>query len=211
MNPLDKIKEGVLNLDWSLVCEGYAAITGKLLIKPVEPHEKNTFILEMPFNDLISRAIACKILDTNFEKIKCAGGSQVLDMHVCCMVVDKPDTKDSVAEICDISQPTNNDDAEQPTDDDDENVEFDAITKPGEKVGLFGNPTVLITEKPTAKQIEINKRRAAARREPRVSRPPPKTYEVKCTDCEKTFDSHMRAGDFGQKCSKCLRSTKRER
>lgn len=96
------------------------------------------------------------------------------------------------------------------TDDDEENAEFNEVVQTGKGVGLYGNTTVLITEKPTAKQIKANKERAA-RGNQKVSRPPPRTYKVKCTDCEKTFESRVKAGEFGQKCSSCLRATRRDR
>lgn len=35
-------------------------------------------------NELIIRAIVCKVLDANFEEVECVGDSEVLDMHVCC-------------------------------------------------------------------------------------------------------------------------------
>lgn len=35
-------------------------------------------------NELIIRAIVCKVLDVNFEEVECVGDSVVLDMHKSC-------------------------------------------------------------------------------------------------------------------------------
>lgn len=155
MNPLEKIRDGILKRDWALVCKGYYAMTG----------------------------------------------------HNLSSQTNKPDTEDYVAETCGVSQAANDDDVAQPTDD----HEFNEVIQTGEKIGLYGNTTVLITEKPTADEIKKNKERAANREQPRVPRPSPKTHKIKCTDCEKTFESRVKAGEFGQKCPKCLRSMSRER
>ena len=189
MNPLNKIGEGIKEQDWDLVCEGYNAMTGHDLSVSTKP---DNFILEVPWNESTMRLF-----------------KQCLHQMIDEFVEFVPE--DHAAETCNVLQPTNNDDIEQPEENDEENVDFKEVTSEGDGVGLYGNKAVLITEKPTAKQVKINKKRAADRETPRVSRPPPKTYEVECTDCERTFDSPVRSGEFGQKCSKCLKSTNRER
>lgn len=35
-------------------------------------------------NELIIRAIVCKVLDANFEEVECVGDSEVLDFHKSC-------------------------------------------------------------------------------------------------------------------------------
>lgn len=192
MNPLDKIREGVEKQDWGLVCEGYNAMTGHNLSSPTELD-----------SDSVTDKSAIQLFKSHILRM--------VEEFELPILTDEQDTEDYVVETCDVSQPISDDDVAQPADDDEENVEFDAVTESVEKVGLFGNPTVLITEKPTAKQVETNKERDAAREEPKVPRPPPKTYEVKCTDCEKPFDSRVKTGEFGQKCPKCLRSMRRDR
>ena len=183
MNPLSKIGEGVKKQDWGLVCEGYNAMTGQDLSAPTESAS----------NYLSSKSIIQLFKGHILRTI------EEFELSV---LTDKPDTESDAVE---------DDDATQSADDDEENVDFKEVTSEGGGVGFYGNPTVLVTETPTAKQVKINKKRAAARGTPRVSRPPPKTYEVECTDCERTFDSHVRSGEFGQKCPKCLKSTNRER
>lgn len=196
MNPLDKIKRGVEKQDWDLVCEGHNAMTGQNLLKPPQRSDKNVLMLEVPYNESTIRLF-----------------KQCLRQMIDEFVEFVPE--DHVAETCDVSQPVDqledDDDVAEPEDDDEENVEFDEVTQTKDGVGHYGNPTVVLTEKPKQNQIQANQKRAEARADHEVCRPPPKMYKVKCTDCETPFESHRRSGKFGQKCPKCLRSTARER
>ena len=187
MNPLNKIGEGIKKQDWGLVCEGYNAMTGQDLSVPTQ----------IPKNDTLTGMSALELFKQHIQQ-------SIAEFEVFPTPIDEPDTESDAVEEDDH-------DRTQPADDDEENVDFKAVTSEGDGVGLYGNKTMLITETPTAKQVEINKKRAADRETPKVSRPPPKTHEVECTDCGNTFDSPVRAGEFGQKCPKCLRSTNRER
>jgi len=184
MNPLDKIKDGIEKQDWSLVCEGYNTMTGQNLLTPSKP-------LEVPFTD------------TTIQLFKSCMQQMIDEFEFVQEMTDKPDTEDHVVETCDVAQPE---------DDDEENIDFDEVTSAVDGVGLYGNRTVLITEKPTASSIEANEKRAAGRDEQKMHRPPPKTHEVKCSDCGNTFKTRMKAGgQFGQKCPGCLKSTSRSR
>lgn len=191
MNPLEKIKEGVEQRNWDLVCEGYSAMTGQDLPLPAKSDNINSLVIEVPFSD------------TTIQLFKNCMRQMIDEFEFVQEMIDKPDAKGVATDLDAIN-------ADQPDDDDEENVEFDAVTESVEKVGLFGNPTVLITEKPKQSQIEANQVRAANREEPRVSRPPPKKYKVKCTDCEEPFESRVKTGEFGQKCPKCLRAMRRD-
>lgn len=198
MNPLEKIKNGISKQDWGLVCEGYNAMTGQDLSLPTQPNNISPFLLEVPFDN------------TTIQLFKDCMRQMIDEFEFVQTVMDKPDTEDHIAETCDVSQPANNDDVEQPAGDDEENVDFNEVTESVEKIGLFGNTTVLITEKPKKDQIEENQKRYANRKGPKVTRPPPKIYQVECNNCEKTFDSRIKSGEFGQKCPSCLRSMRRD-
>ena len=200
MNPLNKIKEGVKKQDWDLVCEGYNSMTGQNLPAPTKPIDRSAFVLEVPFSD------------TTIELFKSCMRQMIDEFEFVQTVIDKPDTEDHAVETSDVLQSSSDDDEEQPEDDDEENVDFSEVTSVGDGVGLYGNKTVLITEQPKPGQIEANKKRAEARVEHNVSRPPPKIHKVECTDCGNPFKTPMKAGgQFGQKCPKCLKSTNRER
>lgn len=200
MNPLDKIKEGVLNLDWSLVCEGYTTMTGKLLIKPVQPCKKNVLMLETTYSE------------STIQLFKDCLRQMIDEFEFVQTVIDEPDTKDIVG-LNEPNYPVGNDDKKHDDDDDDDegDIDFEEITEQNEKVGLYGNPTILITEEITPERVEANRKQLAKRSVQKVSRPPPRKYKVKCTDCEKTFDSDISTSKFGQKCPKCLRSMGRDR
>lgn len=185
MNPLDKIKRGISEQDWGLVCEGYNAITGHGLSSPTESDSDS--VTSKSTIQLFKRHILRMVEDFELPTL-----------------TDQSDAKKIVVDVDD-------NDADQSEDDEEENVDFNAVTEPVERKGLFGNTTVLITEKPKQSQIEENQKRYANREGPKVSRPPPKTYQVKCTDCDKPFKSRVQSGEFGQKCPSCLRATRRDR
>lgn len=181
MNPLNKIGEGIKEQDWDLVCEGYNAMTGQNLPLPIK--SDNITPIQLQVSLKLFKNYMKQMID-EFEFVQ----------------IDKPDANQIAV-----------DDVEQPANDDEENVDFNEVTESVEKIGLFGNTTVLITETPKQSQIEENQKRYANREGPKVSRPPPKTYQVKCTDCDKPFKSRVQSGKFGQKCSSCLRATRRDR
>jgi len=67
----------------------------------------------------------------------------------------------------------------------------------------------LITEEPDPEEVEANKKKAARTNKQRRS--PPKTYMVKCSECDKDFATKISSGDIGQKCKTCLAKLKRHR
>lgn len=71
--------------------------------------------------------------------------------------------------------------------------------------------TQLITNDPSSEEIEQNKVKAtkSQRSKIKLNRKTPKMYDVECNECEKTFKSHRKSGELGQKCPKCLRDKKR--
>ncbi len=70
--------------------------------------------------------------------------------------------------------------------------------------GYFGNQSVQITCEATEKEIQENESKKI-KKEKRES---PKTYQVKCSICDKSFTSYTQASDeLGQRCSKCIRDS----
>lgn len=50
-------------------------------------------------NELIIRAVICKVLDVNFEEVECVGDSEMLNMHVCCFEQRGQEEKIDVVEV----------------------------------------------------------------------------------------------------------------
>lgn len=80
----------------------------------------------------------------------------------------------------------------------------ETITKGSAPSGHFGNKSVPITDEATEKEIQENE----ARKIKKEKRESPKTYQVKCSVCEKEFTSYTQpSGELGQRCSKCIRDS----
>lgn len=76
------------------------------------------------------------------------------------------------------------------------------------KKGYYGNITQPLTEDVPLAEIDKNIKKAEVTKERKTKRSPPKKYNVKCSQCEQTFESNRQESkDFGQKCSKCLQET----
>lgn len=50
-------------------------------------------------NELIIRAIVCKVLDVNFEEVECVGDSVVLDFHKSCFEQHGQEQKIDTVEV----------------------------------------------------------------------------------------------------------------
>lgn len=50
-------------------------------------------------NELIIRAVVCKVLDANFEEVECVGDSGVLDMHKSCFEQQGQEQSVDVVEV----------------------------------------------------------------------------------------------------------------
>lgn len=76
------------------------------------------------------------------------------------------------------------------------------------KKGYYGNTTKLLTEDVLSEEINENIEKAAITNERKTKRSPVKKYNIKCSQCEQTFESdRQESKDFGQKCPRCLRDT----
>ena len=63
-----------------------------------------------------------------------------------------------------------------------------------------------ITNEPDPDEMEKNKLEAKRSKKNKATRPPVKKYNVKCNECEKTFESDRPEGEIGQKCRSCLKA-----
>lgn len=81
------------------------------------------------------------------------------------------------------------------------------ITNPTDKIGYYGNKTILITEEATKEEIESNKKwKEDDDKKERIKRPKFKNFKITCSDCEKKFESPVKpSSEIGQLCSRCLK------
>ncbi len=84
-------------------------------------------------------------------------------------------------------------------------TETKGLTISAEKVGHYGNKTVLVADTPTKEEIEEGRKLAENRKGPKIRRQPYTLHNVKCSSCDKVFKSPIKDSNFGQKCKACLR------
>lgn len=90
---------------------------------------------------------------------------------------------------------------------------IDVTVEPTEQADelVTSDNSCLITNTPTQAEIEENKKLAAKSMQRKTAtnrQSKPTTYEVKCSECNKTFLSPIRSGSIGQKCQDCLNDKK---
>ncbi len=78
-----------------------------------------------------------------------------------------------------------------------------------ERTSVFGNKTFLVTDNIPSdgydsieEEREANLKKAKGRVKHKREK---QSYTVKCSDCEKQFESQIGGGDCGQYCSSCLK------
>lgn len=185
MSPIDYIKEGILEGNWETVCEGYERLTGEALT--------------LPFPTTVTTP---KDVENALR--------QISDIIV--SVLDGP-----IVEICNATTKTKKRKYSK------KKVKKKAtVTKDGEDSSIQINDkdrTVVqretggiqfITNDPDPKEVEANKKKAERSRKNKMllSRHTTRIYNVKCNECQESFNSNRPDGEMGQKCPKCLRNNK---
>lgn len=68
----------------------------------------------------------------------------------------------------------------------------------------------LITNDPDPEEVAKNKKRSikAKKNKIKLNRQVARTFKVKCSECENSFESDRQSGEIGQKCPKCLSGKK---
>jgi DNA-directed RNA polymerase subunit RPC12/RpoP len=179
MNPLEIIENGIVDGNWAMVCRGYEDLTGKII--------KTKGISNLP-NQLIKQI---EELLNDYKKNVIL--NPVIDIEKCIHTPGRnpPEPKDR--------RP----DPPQP-------LPMPLVTgSSSNKKGYYGNDTNAITDNNIPlEEINKNIEKAAISKERKTKRNPPKKYNVKCSQCEKIFESdRQESKDFGQKCPKCLQDT----
>ena len=180
MTPLEYLEEGIRQGNWETVCEGYERLTGKAI--PCPPGSATAELALGQIADIVSAAIINQgeiFIDPSRITKKKAG---------------RPKKK-----------------SKKKTDNDEEDasllLDIDRKTITQRETG----GTQLITNDPDPDEIEYNKVQSLKSKTGKVKlkRQTTRTFDVKCNECEKTFQSSRKSGEFGQKCPKCLKDKKR--
>ncbi len=218
MNPLECIEEGIREGNWETVCEGYKGLTGKA-IPLLEVGARQTVVVTEAV-DLLRRfsydideyfkleIVPTKPTSTPIPKPPPPPPNETTTMG------DAPpkkkpgrpkgSKKKKTADEEDSSIQLNMEDRTPGRNNDNQDIQTQMVQQKVDR-------THLITNNPDPKEIEENKEKAekANRNKVQLKRKPAKIFKVECNDCEKQFDSNRPQGELGQKCKKCLNTTRR--
>jgi len=179
-SPIDHIGEGILDGNWETVCEGFEKLTGQCLPVPGQTDMSKSMkkIYDIATEELGLNVIA-EICDTSNEpkkKKKKPGRRKGSGKKKTTVTKDGEDSSLQL----DISKKT-------------------IVQKQTGK-------TQLITNEPNPEEVEKNRVRAKRSEQNKLQlrRNVPTTYEVKCNECGKKFESDRKSGEMGQKCPTCL-------
>ncbi len=206
MNPLEYIEEGIREGNWETVCEGYERLTGKAIPLPAVGARQTVGI----------NAVFVKALQQIYDIV-----SVVIDEESGCdlnadVVPDekpkkkkpgrprKSKKKKKIANEEDSSLKLNLETRTPGRNDDNKDIQAQVVQQKVDQIHL-------ITNDPDPKEIEENKKKAekANKNKVQLKRKPPETFGVECSECEQKFNSNRPQGDYGQKCKKCLNTTRR--
>lgn len=189
MSPIDYIKEGITEGNWTTVCEGYERLTGQSL--PIPFPSITIEVAEDALKkiaDIVVATLDTPIAETCEKKTqtkKSASSSK------------KKNNKKKVKRKATVTE-----------DGEDASLKLnqnDITPVQRESGGIH-----LITNEPDQAEIENNKIRAkkSSRNKLKLNRNKPDTYKVQCNECGQKFSSTRPSGEMGQKCKKCLDSLK---
>lgn len=179
MSPIEQIKKGIVNMDWTTVCNGYEALTGEFLHTEQEP--KTNDQARMALNKIAriiedDKTITANTLPTKVTKKKPGRPKK-----------SKKKTTNTTI-----------------TNKDDPSIQFDEGNKTAVQKDVGG--VRFITNDPDPEEVKKNKTKAikAQQNKSKLDRKTTKTYDVICNECEKSFESDRPGGEIGQKCRRCL-------
>lgn len=194
MSPLDYIEEGIRNSNWESVCEGYERLTGKAIHTPITQEEGlcPTLTIQNAEDALY------QVADMLSNILNVQQKSTIEPKKASRKKVGRP--KGSVKKS--VKKNTVDKDGE------DSSLQLDIKNK--NIVQKQVGDTQLITNEPNPEEVERNKKRAekAQLNKVKIKRRKDTTYDVKCNECEETFQSSRAQGKVGQKCRKCLNDKK---
>ncbi len=184
MSPIEYIKEGILEGNWETVCEGYERLTGEALRLPTKT--KMTVDITCTLEEIVD--LATQALYPETEEPKKTSKKKVLKKTTARIKKGKKTTvtKDGIDSSIQIGSGD--------------------ITPISKKT----DGGRLITNEPDADEIEKNKIKASRskRNGVGIKRQVFKLSKIKCSECEKSFESNVVGGEFGQKCPTCLSDKK---
>ena len=187
MSPLEKLKAGISEGNWSTVVEGYAELTGEILPVPDVAGGVGTRVHEL-VAELVDELHLAPARPGPEAKVEVPGGQQEEER----------------------SRP----DAEHDDEDGDEENRVEAVAPAGEsgRQTIYGNTQAFVTADGEPPPQRIAKNRTRAGRTRKRHRSKPKVHQQACTQCGEQFEVPIRAPkDVGQRCPKCLAGVPRER
>lgn len=182
MSPIELIEEGIHGGDWEQICKGYELLTGKGIASPCQ----DMTVVKDAFKQ-ISKIISTTLDDLKYEQ------KEIPKKKTYCLKKRKKKVKKKITVTAEGE---------------DNSLQLDEKNKTVVQKETDG--TRLITNDPIPEEVAYNKIAAKRARENKnkTKRQVAKTYQVKCNECEKSFDSDRQSGQIGQKCPQCLRSRK---
>lgn len=187
MSPIEYIEKGIREGNWEIVCEGYERLTGKSL--PAPNIDGALSALERIY-DIVAHALVEP--ETIYTEIK----------------LEETPQKKSRGRPKGSGKKTTKKKVATTKDGEDASLQLNANKRT--VVQRETGDTQLITNDPDPEEIAANRIKAARANENKLklNKRPTKTYDVKCNECEKPFQSNRPQGEIGQKCSNCLKSLK---
>lgn len=187
MSPLEKLKTGISEGNWSTVVEGYAELTGEILPVPDVAGGVGTRV-----HQLVAELV---------DELQLTPARR---------------DSESMAEVPGAQQEGQGprSDTEPDDEDGDEENRVEAVAAAGEsgKQTIYGNTQTFVTADGEPPPQRIAKNRTRARRTRKRHRGKPKVHKQVCTQCEQEFEVPVRAPkDVGQQCPRCLAGASRER
>lgn len=193
MNPLEQIKEGIVKMNWTTVCNGYEALTGEFLHSEQEPETGDKKALQQIY-DIVALAIEEPgYVPSTFVNIA--------------DISPKPKKKKS-GRPKGSRKKTSKKSTSVDKDGEDSSLNLDPDKKTVVQQQTGG--VRLITNELDPIEVEANKILAEKSRINKTSavRSKIKKFDVKCSECDNEFKSDRPGGEMGQKCKRCLMGTK---
>jgi len=194
MSPLDKMEKGIITGDWTLITEAYEALTSKKLNPPSESGEQSIEEATLQVVKEIFGPTACIVNGVPVEKSETADLDQL-----------EQDVSNALGDDEIIEAEIGGEEEEAEIWDGKKNVRLSLDKQ--DKIGHYGNKTVLITDADTSQHTvatALKKKRKKQRRKN-------DKFKVKCCNCDNEFESRISANaKREQECNKCVKQKARE-
>lgn len=199
MSPIEYIAEGIRTGNWDLVCEGYERLTGEALHTP----SAKAFITKLTIQDA----------ENALRQVADMLSNILMERKDFLLTKQNPTTEPKKVSKKKVGCPkgSRKKSVEKNTvDEDGEDSSLRLDVKNRNVVQKQAGGTQLITNEPNPEEVERNRERAekAQLNKVKIKRRKDTMYDVKCNECEETFQSSRAQGKVGQKCRKCLNDKK---